>query len=95
MVDKLQKLSNVKLYLPSADRHVGIVALNVRGYKASEVGMILDADYNIAVRTGYHCAPLVHEFLDDREYLGVVRASLSMFTTTDEIDALCGALGEI
>ena len=95
MVDKLQKLSNVKLYLPPADRHVGIVALNVRGYKASEVGMILDADYNIAVRTGYHCAPLVHEFLDDREYLGVVRASLSMFTTTDEIDALCGALGEI
>lgn len=95
MVDKLKKLNNVKLYLPPADRHVGIVALNVRGYKASEVGMILDADYNIAVRTGYHCAPLVHEFLDDREYLGVVRASLSMFTTVDEIDALVGALGEI
>lgn len=95
MVDKLQKLHNVKLYLPPADRHVGIVALNVRGYKASEVGMILDADYGIAVRTGYHCAPLVHEFLDDREYLGVVRASMSMFTTVDEIDALVGALGEI
>lgn len=95
LVDKLQKLNNVKLYLPPADRHVGIVALNVRGYKASEVGMILDADYNIAVRTGYHCAPLVHEFLDDREYLGVVRASMSMFTTVDEIDALVGALGEI
>lgn len=95
MVDKLQKLNNVKLYLPPADMHVGIVALNVKGYKASEVGMILDADYNIAVRTGYHCAPLVHEFLDDREYLGVVRASMSMFTTADEIDALVGALGEI
>ena len=95
IVDKLQKLHNVKLYLPPADRHVGIVALNVRGYKASEVGMILNADYGIAVRTGYHCAPLVHEFLDDREYLGVVRASLSMFTTVDEIDALVGALGEI
>ena len=95
MVDRLQKLHNVKLYLPPSDRHVGIVALNVRGYKASEVGMILDADYNIAVRTGYHCAPLVHEFLDDREYLGVVRASMSMFTTVDEIDALVGALGEI
>ena len=95
MVDKLQKLHNVKLYLPPADRHVGIVALNVRGYKASEVGMILDADYGISVRTGYHCAPLVHEFLDDREYLGVVRASMSMFTTVDEIDALVGALGEI
>ena len=57
--------------------------------------MILDADYDIAVRTGYHCAPLIHEYLDDKEYLGVVRVSMSMFTTTDEIDALCGALGEI
>ncbi len=95
MVDKLKKLQNVRLYLPPADRHVGIVALNVKGYKSSDVGMILDADYNIAVRTGYHCAPLVHEFLDDREYLGVVRASISMFTTTEDIDALVGALRDI
>jgi selenocysteine lyase/cysteine desulfurase len=41
------------------------------------------------------CAQLIHEYLDDKEYLGVVRASMSMFTTTDEVDALCGALGEI
>ena len=95
MVDKLRRLYNVKLYLPPADRHVGIVALNVKGYQSSDVGMILDADYDIAVRTGYHCAPLIHEYLDDKEYLGVVRVSISMFTTTDEIDALCGALGEI
>lgn len=95
MVGKLGQLYNVRLYLPPVDRHVGIVALNVRGYQSSDVGMLLDADYDIAVRTGYHCAPLIHEFLDDREYLGVVRVSMSMFTTTDEIDALCGALGEI
>lgn len=95
MVGKLRKLHNIKLYLPQSDRHVGIVAFNVKGYKASDVGMILDADYDIAVRTGYHCAPLVHRFLDDGEYLGVVRASMSMFTTPEDIDALLGALGEI
>ena len=95
MADRLGSLHNVKLYLPPEDRHVGIAAFNVKGYKASDVGMILDADYDIAVRTGYHCAPLIHEYLDDKEYLGVVRVSISMFTTTDEIDALCGALGEI
>ena len=57
--------------------------------------MILDEDYNIAVRTGYHCAPLIHEYLDDREYLGVVRASISMFTSFDDADALVRALEEI
>ena len=95
MLDKLSRLQNVKLYLPPSDSHVGIVALNIKGYQASEVGMILDADYDIAVRTGYHCAPLVHQFLDDAEYLGVVRVSIGMFTTTDEIDTLVKAVGEI
>lgn len=95
MADRLGSLHNVKLYLPPEDRHVGIAAFNVKGYKASDVGMILDADYDIAVRTGYHCAPLIHEYLDDKEYSGVVRASISMFTTVDEIDALVRAVGEI
>ena len=95
MADRLGSLHNVKLYLPPEDRHVGIAAFNVKDYKASDVGMILDADYDIAVRTGYHCAPLIHEYLDDKEYSGVVRASISMFTTVDEIDALVRAVGEI
>lgn len=95
MADRLGSLHNVKLYLPPEDRHAGIAAFNVKGYKASDVGMILDADYDIAVRTGYHCAPLIHEYLDDKEYSGVVRASISMFTTLDEIDALVRAVGEI
>ena len=95
IADRLGSLHNVKLYLPPEDRHAGIAAFNVKGYKASDVGMILDADYDIAVRTGYHCAPLIHEYLDDKEYSGVVRASISMFTTVDEIDALVRAVGEI
>ena len=48
---------------------------------------IADKDWNFT--------PLVHEYLDDREYLGVVRASISMFTGYGEADALVEALGEI
>ena len=91
----MKKIRGIKLYLPPKEAHVGIVAFNLTGYKASDIGMILDEDYNIAVRTGYHCAPLIHEYLDDREYLGVVRASISMFTSFDDADALVRALGEI
>lgn len=91
----MKKIRGIKLYLPPKEAHVGIIAFNLTGYKASDIGMILDEDYNIAVRTGYHCAPLIHEYLDDREYLGVVRASISMFTSYDDADALVKALGEI
>lgn len=95
LADSMKKIHGIKLYLPPEESHVGIIAFNLAGYKASDIGMILDEDYNIAVRTGYHCAPLVHEYLDDREYLGVVRASISMFTSFDDADALVRALGEI
>lgn len=91
----MKKIRGIKLYLPPEEAHVGIIAFNLAGYKASDIGMILDEDYNIAVRTGYHCAPLIHEYLDDREYLGVVRASISMFTSFDDADALVRALEEI
>ena len=47
------------------DSHIGIVAFNIEGYKAEDVGTILDQDYHIAVRTGYHCAPLIHKHLMD------------------------------
>ena len=95
LADSMKNIHGIKLYLPPEESHVGIIAFNLAGYKASDIGMILDEDYNIAVRTGYHCAPLVHEYLDDREYLGVVRASISMFTGFDDADALVRALGEI
>ena len=58
------------------DSHIGIVAFNIEGYKAEDVGTILDQDYHIAVRTGYHCAPLIHKHLMDIEKGGVVRASV-------------------
>ena len=83
------------MYLPPKDEHVGIVAFNIKGYKASDVGMILDEDYSIAVRTGYHCAPLVHEYLADTDYVGVVRASLGRYTTKDDVDRLIMAVEEI
>lgn len=95
LVEGLQKISGVKVYLPRKERHIGIVAFTVRGYQASDVGMILDEDYGIAVRTGYHCAPLVHKVLQDEQYGGVVRVSVGRFTTKEEVQALVAAVREI
>ena len=92
---ELKKINNVKLYVPSDVNCVGIVPFNIEGYKASETGMILDEDYDVAVRTGYHCAPLIHKYLKDTDYLGVVRASIGKFTTKEEIDSFVKAVKDI
>lgn len=96
LVDKLQELHNIKMFLPNnRERHIGIVSFVVDGYKADDIGTILDEDFNIAVRTGYHCAPFIHKHLNDNKFLGTVRVSLSQFTNRDEIDALIEALVDL
>lgn len=96
LIDRLKDLSKVLLYLPEQTEKIfGVVSLNVEGYKASDIGMILSEDYDICVRTGYHCSPFVHDFIESHDFLGTVRVSLSAFSTKQDVDALICALEEM
>jgi cysteine desulfurase/selenocysteine lyase len=56
--------------------------------------MMLDASAGIMVRSGHHCAlPLTKELLNSPS--GSVRASIYIYNTKEEADALVEALGEI
>lgn len=93
LIKELKQLENIKLFLPDNNDNIfGIVSFIVLGYSSSDVGMILDTEYNICVRTGYHCAPLVHDFIDSLQYNGTIRVSLGYFNTKEEIDELINAL---
>ena len=81
------------LYLPdNLEKIFGIVSFNIDGYKSLEVGNILDDEFDICVRTGFHCAPLIHDFLSSLDYGGTVRISLGYFNTKKDIDDLINAL---
>ncbi len=96
LVDGLNKIPGVKIYgYSTEDQSVGIVSFTVDGYKSEDVGMILDEDYEIAVRTGYHCAPFIHNYLKDEKALGTVRVGIGQFTTVEDIDKLIQAIIDI
>ena len=96
LVEKLSKIKGIKTFLPrNSDNHVGIVSFTVDGMNSEDVGMILDEDFDIAVRTGYHCAPFIHKYLKDEGNLGTIRIGLGQFTTTSDLDYLIKALNEI
>lgn len=96
LVEKLSLIKGIKLYLPSStEKHVGIVSFTLDDMNSEDVGIILDEDFNIAVRTGYHCAPYIHKYLRDERFLGTIRVGLSQFTTKSDIDQLIDALEEI
>lgn len=95
IIKQMQNIYNIRLYVsPKIDIQTGIISFNIRncGLSADEVGKILDEEYNIAVRTGYHCAPYVHRLLHDSEYNGTVRIGLGKYNSMKDIDILCEAL---
>ncbi len=93
--DGLCVLERVELYCAETlSDHVGVITGNVKGMDPSDVGAILDADFGIAVRTGLHCAPLVHETLGTYPH-GGVRFSVGPFNTKEDIDRAIEAMSAI
>lgn len=66
-------------------KKVGIVSINIKGLNSSEVGAVLDNTFNIAVRTGMHCAHYLHRNIGTFPE-GMVRISPGYFNTTEDID---------
>jgi cysteine desulfurase/selenocysteine lyase len=88
----LDEMPGVDVYGPrNLDERGGAVSFNVAGVHAHDVGTILDRE-GVAVRAGHHCCqPLMKR-------LGVAataRASVYLYNTHEEIDALGTALGEV
>lgn len=85
----------VSVYGPSHwENRLAVVTTNVRDMVPEDVGAILDGDYGIAVRTGLHCAPLAHQYLNTFPQ-GGVRFSIGPFNTRSDIDDAIAAMAEI
>ena len=75
-------------------RRIPVLSLTLEGRPVEEVGQFLDTDWNIAVRTGLHCAPLAHEALGSGVE-GAIRFSFGPFNTNEQIDLALEALTAI
>jgi cysteine desulfurase family protein len=94
--DGLKEIEGVILYCAdSSDHHNAVLNFNVEGWDSGDVGTMLDVDYNIACRTGLHCAPLVHVQLGTDKIHGSVRLSIGPFNTEEHIDLAIEAVKEI
>jgi cysteine desulfurase family protein len=96
LIERLSQVEKIRVYLPGdRENHIGIVSFTHEEMKSEDIGTILDEDFDIAVRTGYHCAPYIHDYLRDKQSMGTVRVGLGQFNSKDDIDKLTDALNEI
>jgi cysteine desulfurase/selenocysteine lyase len=85
----LTAIDGVEL-IGAAPQNVGVIAFTVNGVHPHDVGTILD-NSGVAIRTGNHCAqPLMKRF----GLTATCRASLSIYNTTEDIDALASGINE-
>ena len=84
----LKKLEFVKIY--SNINSVNVFAFNVKGVDSMLVANELN-NKNICVRSGLHCAPLIHKKLGTSS-TGAVRVSVDFNNSKRDINKLVGAL---
>ena len=88
LVEIFNNYIDIQTYLPkNLDNHFNVVSILVSNYTPNEIGKILNEKFDIAVRTGLHCAPLTHEFLETLPH-GLVRFSLGYFNKNEDLEYL-------
>ncbi|QYJ16391.1 Cysteine desulfurase SufS [Rubrobacter xylanophilus DSM 9941] len=84
---RLSEIEGLTVYGPAEGR-TGVVAFNVPGVHPHDLSQLLDQE-GIAIRSGHHCCqPLMRHL----RVVATARASLYLYNTEEEVDALVGAI---
>ena len=93
-LEKFKSIPQIKIFGPK-DFRSGVISFVFKETKLPQphdLGDILSSQFNIAVRTGFHCAmPLHHLFGLDS---GSTRISFGVYNTTKDIDVLVDGIKE-
>jgi selenocysteine lyase/cysteine desulfurase len=97
LTEGLLKIPSVNLigYSEAASGpRIPVVSVTVDGWDVHDLAAILDESFGIEVRSGLHCAALVHQAIGT-DPSGTLRISLGHHTLASDIDRLLVALNQI
>lgn len=90
----LSNIGGVSVYgLPLGSRN-GTVAFNIGELDSQETADILNKNFGIATRGGYHCSYIAHQTIGT-EKTGAVRVGFGLFSSRREADILLSAVNKI
>jgi cysteine desulfurase/selenocysteine lyase len=89
LLPRLAEIPGITVYGPKTlEGRVGVVSFNIEGIHPHDVATIFDRE-GVCVRAGHHCNQLLMTRLG---VAATTRASFYLYNTTDECDALLGAI---
>ena len=83
----LRKNNSVKL-IGNPQKKGGVLSFTIDGIHPHDIATILDED-GVAIRAGHHCCQILHDKLG---LPASARASLGIYNSKDDIDALSSAI---
>lgn len=89
--DGVRAIPGVTVYGDFTGDRAPVVSLNIKDADSGEVADFLAAEYDIAVRSGAHCAPRMHRALGT-EAQGAVRFSFGWYNTPAEVETAIAAI---
>ncbi len=94
LLEGLLEIRRVEIYgsLNSKER-IGLVSFNIKDLNPHDVALMLDEASNIMVRSGHHCCMPMIKYFGLKE--GVVRVSLYLYNTEEEVDTFLETVKEI
>ncbi|MFW6280898.1 MAG: aminotransferase class V-fold PLP-dependent enzyme [Halanaerobium sp.] len=95
LIQGLDSLAEVKIYgkREIVDR-TAVLGFNIADFGANEIAFELENEYGIQLRSGLHCAPLLHKNMGTINQ-GMLRVSISYFNNQNEIEQLINAVAKI
>lgn len=93
LLEELDKIKEITVYTKK-DFLNGVVSFNLKEKTSEEVSNELNSTYKICVRSGLHCAPLLHHHFGTLE-TGMVRVSFSVNNKLSEVKKLIFALKQM
>lgn len=93
-INDLKNMDGIYVYGTDFGNRNGTVSFNIKGKDPSEIEDILDREFKIIVRAGYHCAPLAHKTLGS-DKTGSLRVSFGYYNTDKHRNAISDAIYKI
>ena len=88
LVELLTQYDNIRII--QTENQIGLISCLFNQYSSDEIGQVL-SEQHIAFRSGLHCAPYAHRFINTFP-AGTVRFSVGYFNTEDDFSMLDHAL---
>lgn len=86
----LQAINGIRIFQPTTIRRIPVLSFTHVDYDPLEIGAVLSAS-GIHARSGFHCAPWIHDYLGTTT-AGTVRIAPGPETSANDVDSLLAVM---